>query len=326
MSTTPSSSGRINLKDQAGEHFGNHRSGWSFAVNALVPAHDAGAIYLNTFVEKTFVWDPRAARPITEPWLGIIHIPPNVPAWFMSYQSNDSVFAMPQWQESLPHCRGLFTLSEHHRASLAKKLSVPLDTLLHPTEPAALKWSPDRFAANPRKCIVQVGWWLRVLHAIFELPPCGLHKVLLRVRNHPYFDQLMSTERVFRQRLGLFNPGMYASASVVDYLSNDAYDRMLSENIVFLNLYDTSANNAIVECLARHTPVLVNALPAVVEYLGPDYPLYYRGIVHASEMARNTDLLIKAHEHLARLDATRPLTAAHFRESLLASPLLAPPA
>ncbi len=315
----------INLRQQAAEAYGLHRSGWSYAVQSLLPAHDPRGIYLDTFIERTFVWDLRTATPTLQPWVGIIHIPPNVPAWFLAHQANDALFATPAWHASLPHCRGLFTLSEYHRAALAQKLSVPLDSLLHPTEPALTKWSPDRFASNPHKSIVQVGWWLRVLHAIFELPECGLHKVFLRARSDAFLDDLVNLERGYRERLGLFRPGMYASARVVDFLSNSDYDGMLAENIVFLNLYDTSANNAVIECLARHTPILVNPLPAVVEYLGPDYPLYYRGMVEASEKARSTDLLIKAHEHLARLDATRPLTGETFRARLLASPLLAPP-
>ncbi|MFN0012236.1 MAG: hypothetical protein ACKVS8_11405 [Phycisphaerales bacterium] len=319
MAPTP----RINLKNQAAEHYGNHRSGWAFAVHSLLPAHDERATYLDTFVERTFVWDPPSAQAIREPWLGFVHVPPNVPRWFMAHQSNEAMFATPAWQESLPHCRGLFTLSEYHRANLAPKVPVPVESLLHPTEDAALKWSPDAFARNPHKCVIQVGWWLRVLHGIFELPECGLHKVFLKARREPFLDQLMAVEHEFRQRLGLFRPSMYASARIVDFVASSQYDQLLSHNIVFLNLYDTSANNAVIECIARQTPILVNPLPAVVEYLGADYPLYYRGMIEAAEKARNTDLLIKAHEHLAALHAKRPLSGERFRETLVNSPLLA---
>ena len=48
-------------------------------------------------------------------------------------------------------------------------------------------------------------------------------------------------------------------------LSNEDYDILLSENIVFLDLYDSSANNAVIECIARATPLLVNNLVWVIK-------------------------------------------------------------
>ena len=48
----------------------------------------------------------------------------------------------------------------------------------------------------------------------------------------------------------------------------------LSSSVVLCLLYATAANNVVIECIARATPILVNPLAAVVEYLGPDYPLY----------------------------------------------------
>ena len=66
-----------------------------------------------------------------------------------------------------------------------------------------------------------------------------------------------------------------------DQISNADYDRLLSENIVFVELHDANANNAIIECIARATPLLINPLPAVVEYLGRDYPLYYSSLEEA---------------------------------------------
>ena len=42
------------------------------------------------------------------------------------------------------------------------------------------------------------------------------------------------------------------------------YDCLLSENVVTIELFDASANNVIVECIARNTPIVVNRHPAVV--------------------------------------------------------------
>jgi hypothetical protein len=68
------------------------------------------------------------------------------------------------------------------------------------------------------------------------------------------------------------------SVEVMEHLSDTDYDKLLSENIVFLNLIDASAVNTVIECIVRNTPLIVNRTPAVVEILGADYPLYYGDI------------------------------------------------
>lgn len=85
-----------------------------------------------------------------------------------------------------------------------------------------------------------------------------------------------------RAELGVVPTGFRNGVRVVDYLTDMEYDRLLSQNLVFLDLYDSSANNALVECIVRGTPVLVNPLDAVVEYLGVDYPLHFDNLAEAA--------------------------------------------
>ena len=65
----------------------------------------------------------------------------------------------------------------------------------------------------------------------------------------------------------------------------------MTESVVFLDLYDAVANNAVVECISRQTPILVNPLDSVVEYLGQDYPFYYYSLDEAAEKLENDDLI-----------------------------------
>lgn len=73
------------------------------------------------------------------------------------------------------------------------------------------------------------------------------------------------------------NKLLYSVQKIKD-LNNIDYDELLSQNIVFLNLIDCSAANTIIECIVRNTPILVNKLDPVVEYLGKDYPFYYNNL------------------------------------------------
>lgn len=53
------------------------------------------------------------------------------------------------------------------------------------------------------------------------------------------------------------------SVEVIEHLSDSAYDELLSENVVFLNLIDASAVNTVIECVVRNTPLIINRLPAI---------------------------------------------------------------
>ena len=77
------------------------------------------------------------------------------------------------------------------------------------------------------------------------------------------------------------------SVKFIDHLDNNDYDVLLSQNIVFLDLYDTSANNAVIECIARGTPLLINRHPATIEYLGEKYPFYFDSLKEANEKLNN---------------------------------------
>jgi hypothetical protein len=93
------------------------------------------------------------------------------------------------------------------------------------------------------------------------------------------------------------------------------YDALLAENVAFVELYDASANNTVIECLARATPLLVNPLPAVVEHLGGDYPLYFGDLDEAARKAEDAGRLRAAHEHLLANPLRDRLDAGSFRRS-----------
>ncbi len=61
----------------------------------------------------------------------------------------------------------------------------------------------------------------------------------------------------------------------IETVDDQSYDQLLTKNIVFLDLIDASAVNTIIECVVRLTPIIINRIPATVEILGEDYPLFY---------------------------------------------------
>lgn len=103
------------------------------------------------------------------------------------------------------------------------------------------------------------------------------------------------------------------SVNVLSYLPNDEYDKIFSENVIFLNLIDASAANTVIECIVRNTPLVVNKIPPVVEYLGEDYPLYYETLDDISNIL-TIDNIVKTSKYLQNMDKTF-LSVEYFIES-----------
>ena len=106
--------------------------------------------------------------------------------------------------------------------------------------------------------------------------------------------------------------------AICDTVTNEEYDYLMSSSVVFLDLYDSSANNVVIECVASNTPILINKIDAVVEYLGEDYPLYFNDLNHAVQLLSNTNNIIKAHTYLKQMDK-RWLSGHLFARSLVKS-------
>jgi len=310
--------GKINLSEQLRHFYGRHRSGWIYAVGCLKPLHNPKGVYFDAFIERTFAWSAGGPKPHTHPWVGFIHVPPNVPDWFQSQQANQNIFKTKAWLKSVPLCKGLFTLSMYHRTYLESKLDVPVNNLFFPTETPELKWSWERFQANKDKKVVQVGWWLRRIHSIFQLRAQKYRKLFLKV-NYFNWDYLILKEREILIKEGTFTDEMYDTAETVLYLPDAEYDRLLAENIVFLHLYDSSANNTVIECIVRNTPLLINPLQSVVEYLGEDYPFYFNTLEEAAEKLENEELIYKTYQYLLHHPIKEKLTGDYFAESFAAS-------
>lgn len=97
------------------------------------------------------------------------------------------------------------------------------------------------------------------------------------------------------------------SVKILEHTPNSTYDKLLSENVVFLNLIDASACNTVVECIVRNTPLIVNRLPALEEVLGEDYPGFYEtgDMFTPAALMLNEESISKVHEYLKHMDKER---------------------
>ena len=308
----------FNLGKELEQSYGTHRAGWSYAVSSLRDYHDPNGPDFISFVEKKFVFGGDEGdinnrfEPLNRPWVGVIHCPVNVPLWFNRHYSPEVYFKTPEFQSALEHCKGLISLSTPLSSWLAKNYDLPVTTLLHPTETSTSLFNEKVLTSKAPLKVVQLGFWLRKLYGIQELdlPESGFEKYTVGM-SKPYQQRIVNIER------RIFKPKMNSDQKVenIGFLSNDDYDVLLSESVVFVDFYDTSANNAIIECVVRGTPILCPPLRAIIDYLGKDYPLYFTSKEEAEDLLNNREKLLDAAQFLKESGVSNRLKLESFKDS-----------
>jgi hypothetical protein len=100
-----------------------------------------------------------------------------------------------------------------------------------------------------------------------------------------------------------------SETDILDYKNDSEYVNLFTNNIIFGHYIDCSASNTILECILYNTPIIVNNHPAIVEYLGIDYPLYYSELNYDSKyrfvLDFTLDDIYNAHLYLLNLDKTK---------------------
>jgi tetratricopeptide (TPR) repeat protein len=307
--------GRLCLWRQ--KRFASHRGGWGYALDALRPLHHHAGIHFEGSLEHHFS-GPGPGTPIERPWVGFLHNAASMPDWYMPHLRPQALLAHSSFKRSLEYCQGLFTLSEELARWLRPATGKPVCALYYPSEIPPCQFQPERFLQNQQRCVVQVGWWLRRLGSIFRLPlgvnnPAGYSKIFLVTHPFPEARKVMQ-DLMDRDPQG--HPPACPNTRELNQLSDQDYDQLLTSNLAFLDLYDSSANTAVVECLARATPLLVNRLPAVEEYLGSDYPLYFGSLEEAAAKALDLDLVIKTHQYLLNCPGRSRLSQPYFCQAM----------
>lgn len=290
---------------------GIHRSGWPYATASLKRYSDSSAsIVLDDYVERTFLFrDYRRLRLAhTSPWIGICHHPADVPEWY-DRRGWQSINRNPKWVASLPFLRLVVTLGEHLTRWVADTWEKPCITLRHPTAVPRLRWSPERFEQNSEKQLIQIGSWLRNTQAIYQVRvPNGIHKTRI-IQSSKWIGAAHK-----RCQVAFGHRPDVGEVTEIATVGSGAYDVLLSRNIVFVELIAAVANNTIVECIARNTPIVVNRLPGPEYYLGKEYPLFYENLDEVGKLL-SIERICAAHQYLRRLDKSW-ITGAAFARAL----------
>lgn len=272
---------------------GVHRSGWPWVMSHFV--NEPNCPRLDDFVDCTYTYRKIPGQWPVDPWVGIFHHPVHVHSPLVHDKTHElrNLDKVPEFLEAKKTLKLAIGLCEEVAQELRDWLKVPAISIKHPSDTNVPQWEP-----GTRK-IFQCGFFLRDTRAIYRMPrvdgweysrskPCGPKSWML------------ARDMRLKQR----NPTKERHAAVRDIprMGAQQYDRVMSRGVVLTHLLGAAANNVVVECLARCTPLLVNRMPAVEEYLGPKYPFFYRDLNHAAELIRDERAVLGCHEYMKSLD------------------------
>ncbi|HZU14652.1 MAG TPA: hypothetical protein VFB58_17585 [Chloroflexota bacterium] len=307
-----------------------HRYGWSVAVKSLSVLENFSGVAFDGFLEGTFLYHPEETEaagiaPYREPWMGFIHNPPGVPEWPSIAEGRlQTLETTPLWLESLPRCLGLFALTEYLADWVRAEWGLPCEVLRYPTLTPDKRFSMDAFEAQARPVVATIGFWLRRFTTFERLRAGGFLKVqpdLMPSDNLEGTRRIRAYERDEATAWRGRGAGGTQPVERLPRLTDDAYDDLLSRSVIFLDLIDASAVTTVVECLARATPLLINRHPAVVEYLGADYPFYFDSLEEAECKLADRCLIWAAHRHMLSNPIVRQLAPQAFLDAFAATQL-----
>ena len=312
------------FKIQQLRKIGTHLHGWDVATKCLSVLENDRGVILDDFVESSFLWHSdeayqRNVIPYRRHWVGFIHNPPDLPNWpSIAGESVRNLGKSPFWHESLQHCLGLFALTKYLADWVENEWKVPCEVVRYPTIRPRVVFSSDAFNAQSVPSIVCIGFWRRRFSSFDALRADGYRK--RRINPIDESDvaglrKLREYEREERQ-FAIWSDETALSAETIPRLGPSQYDETLSRSVVFLDLIDASGVTTIVECIVRGTPILINRIAPVEEYLGSDYPLYYSSREEADRKLQDRGRIIDAHRHLLANPIQEEISPKSFIESI----------
>lgn len=247
-----------------------------------------------TFCEMYFY---KGGRPIKHDWVGIVHDPEDT----FIYYKKKNITNHIHFKNSLPYCKGLFCMSNNLKNWIIKEIKPQffIEVLYHPLSNKNLKkFQIDEYKKN--KCIIQIGNWLRKTYSIFKIDT-NINKEILpwSQRTHNEIKYFLNKDNIILTELEK------DSVLKTSYISDNDYNKIFKNKIVFLDLYSSTANNVILECIKANNPIIINRLEAIEAYLGKEYPLFYSNLSEVTAFLQNDNLILEAVEYLKNRDKSK---------------------
>jgi len=273
-----------NKKIKIGEQttWDSHFIGWKPAIDALQKFHNPEGILFIGYLDEEAPF-----KYIKEKYIGFFHHLPNNSEniknqdWCKNLKGLDFYLETEIWKSNEKKCKGIFTLCKYLAEYIKTKTYVPVENLYFPIPEQKIKFDWWKFLSNKNKKLLHPGNWVRNFNAFNEV-------------RSPYQKAVTAGNWLFQNR----NPDI----EVLGYMTKEAYEKTICENIVFQCFYDVAASNTIIECISKNIPLIINRLPAAEEYLGKDYPLFYNTISEAENILFEIDKIFNGFKYLEKMN------------------------
>lgn len=251
---------------------GLHFYGWGYIINELKKTinFSEDGLTIHAFTDCVFWSDHKRVLPETD-WIGFVHSAVGGQPGRKQQYNIDNLLNHPSFIDALDQCKALVVLTDHTRNYLRKQVNIPVLKVDHPKFYAGKMFDIDRYMSNPK--LRHSGFELRDV-ARFFTTPTSMPKEMHIGQQHNY--DLVKWELVHHG----VSPSACGVNVIYEFLDNQQYSEQLISTIGFSCYYDCAASNAVLEHIMSHSPLVVNRIPPIVEYLGEDYPMYYGNISH----------------------------------------------
>jgi hypothetical protein len=278
-----------------------HRGGWNYVLKIF---NDINLFNDNSDINFYDILELNLEKlQDNKKWIGIVHYTPNTPEYLNIFNINEVLLKNINFINAIPNCLGIITLSKYlydylKSYFIANEINIKLEWLKHPVVFPNLLFDYKKYLDNSKKKIIQLGQHLRKITTIYNLKNNNFEKYWFAGNPYNnYNEQIIADEMRY---LKIENLDM-KSVKIYYTKTFEEYDRYLQENIILVNMYDAAVNNAVIECIVRNTPIVVNKLPGVIDYLGNDYPLYFNKESEINDLLTN-EKIKAAHEYLKKLN------------------------
>jgi len=194
----------------------------------------------------------------------------------------------------------IYTVSRNHkkyltRPDILKKfpfLKNKIVSVNHPiTDDIKTRFDIKQYKQSKNKQIYHIGWWMRNLKSFNDIKiPGNIHKRLL-------------VKKDFSNLTDIIKSSMY-NVELIKHLANDEYIKIFEKNILYMDAFDVTASNLLLECIRCETPVLLNRHPSFEQYIGIDYPMFYDNVKDIESLTSDqfTSLVERTNKYLHNLD------------------------
>ena len=257
-----------------------HRWGWKKTIQSLLPVFSKGIILIDC-MEVYFMLHKKQC---TVPWVGIAHYSPNLP----SFLNENLESLMEIIKPSLHLCKGIIVLSKNS-AKVVEKYAKTM-VMYHPISPLSSNFKLNKFTQAKHHYIVQLGCQDRITTFIYQLKTT-YPKIWMPGRKFNESKLLKDEANFLNIKINLNEVKLLFTENMTEY------DDILQSNIIIIPLWGASANNSILEIITMKIPAFVTRLPATEEYLGKNYPMFFKKKEEIETILTNKTQLLKLYEH-----------------------------